>query len=95
MGDILGVFIAIFKNSVLIQDADGCSIVAEPIFLHGQSAHCFRQNDRKFLQNLCNFQWKQSDRRSVLYYFNMVKTLYGFSCRKCIPKTVLTLVILI
>ena len=32
LGDILGVFIAIFKNSVLIQDADGRSIVAEPIF---------------------------------------------------------------
>ena len=32
MGDILGVFIAIFKNSVLIQDAEVCGIVAEPVF---------------------------------------------------------------
>jgi len=33
LGDILGgFFIAIFKNSVLIQDAEVCGIVAEPVF---------------------------------------------------------------
>ena len=31
-GGVLGIFIAIFKNRVLMQDAEVWSIVAEPVF---------------------------------------------------------------
>ncbi|EDP22536.1 hypothetical protein FAEPRAM212_00781 [Faecalibacterium prausnitzii M21/2] len=35
---------------------------------------------------MCNFQRKQNDRQSTLYYFNTAKAFCCFSCRKCIQK---------
>jgi len=55
LGDILGVFIAIFKNGVLVQDADGCSIVAAPVFLQVGEYPLFLAERQNFSLNFVQF----------------------------------------